>query len=56
MDEKLTYIQLFGKKFDKRLGVDVDVFRCRACRFKTEGYNLIEFHVLFQCKKIVQSS
>jgi rubrerythrin len=50
LQEHLIYIQMFGKRFNKFLNQYVDVFRCRKCGFKTEGHNLIEFHVIFQCK------
>jgi hypothetical protein len=51
MQIELMNIQRVGVEFDKHLSQCVFLYRCRNCGFETQGQNLIEFHVFFQCKK-----
>ena len=47
---------LIGYVFNKFFKLNVDRFKCAHCGFTTEGRNLIEFHIEFECKqKGVQS-
>jgi len=55
MDEHLINIEYIGTKLNKFSGMLVKIFKCRLCGFETEGENLIDFHVIFQCKKKIDN-